>query len=118
MNVKVHIRGASRWVLDSTPLVLDRDYCAKIGFTDGRIGCPVRQEGAPDRVACETYAIGHAVDTRRPGPTWRRGGQFCTGAQGTCENHEDNQYLVYAYGGGVYTACTEDDVCGSVVVDR
>lgn len=118
MNVKVHIRGPNKWTLDSTPLVHDGAYCAKVGFTDGRLDCPVRPEGAPDRVACETYAVGRAQDTGRPGPTWTRNGHLCTGASGDCDNHEDNQYLLYAYGGGVYEACTEDDVCGNVVVDR
>ena len=72
-----------------------------------------------DRVACEAYAIGRARDTGRPGPTWYRNGKLCTGAASDCENHEDNQYLLKAYGSGTYEACTEDDsVCGEVVVER
>ena len=35
-----------------------------------------------------------------------------------CENHEDNQYLLYVYKGGLYKACTRDGVCGEVVADR
>jgi len=118
INVKVHIRGPNFWTLDSTPIVHDREYCAKIGFTDGRVDCPVRQEGAPDRVACETYSVGVAADTGRPGPTWTRNGAYCTGEPSDCENHEDNQYLLWAKGSGLYKACSKDGVCGSVQVDR
>jgi hypothetical protein len=117
MNTKVHIRGANKWTLDTTPIVgPDGDYCRKIGFTDGRLFCAVRTEGSPDREACEEYAIGRAVDTKRPGPTWYRNGQLCNGTD--CENHEDNQYLLYALAGGRYEACTKDGICGAVDVDR
>jgi hypothetical protein len=118
MNTKIHIRGPGRYTLDTTPIVHDREYCAKIGFTDGRVDCPVRTEGTPDRIACEVYAIGYAADTKRPGPTWTRNGNFCTGAQTDCENHDDNQFLLWAYGNGLYKACSKDGVCGSVQVDR
>jgi hypothetical protein len=119
MKVKVHLKGPARWTLDSTPLVgPDADYCRKIGYTDGRLFCPVRPEGSPDRSACEEYAIGHALDTGRQGPTWYRNGKLCTGEASGCENHEDNQYLLWVYSSGAYEACTKDDVCGSVDVDR
>jgi hypothetical protein len=115
LSVKVHIRGPNRWILDSTPLVRDYDYCTKVGFTN-RGECPVRQEGDPQREACELYAIGRADDTGRAGPTWFRNGQYCNGTD--CANHEDNQYLLYAHLSGNYEACTKDDVCGTVQVDR
>jgi hypothetical protein len=119
MNCKVHLKGSNRWTLDSTPIVgPDREYCRKVGFTDGRSYCAVRPEGAPDREACETYAIGKAKDTGRPGPTWYRNGKLCTGEASGCENHDENQYLLYAYAGGVYEPCTKDDVCGQVDVDK
>jgi len=119
MNTKIHIRGANRWTLDTTPLVgPDGDYCRKIGYTDGRLFCPIRTEGTPDRVACEAYAIGTAQDTGRPGPTWYRNGQLCTGEVSGCENHEDNQYLLYVFKGGLYKACTRDGICGDVQADR
>lgn len=119
MNTKIHLRGAIKWTLDTTPLVgPDRDYCRKIGFTDGRVMCPVRTEGAPDRIACEAYAVGQASDTGRSGPTWYRDGQLCTGVASGCENHEDNQYLLYVYRGGLYKACTRDGLCGEVLADR
>jgi hypothetical protein len=118
INTKIHIRGPNRWTLDSTPIVHDREYCAEIGFTDGRIDCPVRTEGSPDRVACEILALGYAADTQRPGPTWTRNGNYCSGNAGDCDNHEENQFLLYAYGSGLYKACSKDGVCGSVQVDR
>ena len=119
MNTKIHMRGPNKWTLDTTPLVgPDGDYCRKIGYTDGRLFCPIRTEGTSDRIACETYAVGIAKDTGRPGPTWYRDGQLCTGETSGCENHEDNQYLLYVYKGGLYTACTRGGVCGEVVADR
>ena len=117
MNTKIHLRGPSRYTLDTTPLVKNADYCHKVGFPD-RSECPVRPEGTADRAACEAYAIGKALDTGRAGPTWYRNGKLCTGQSTDCENHPDNQYLVWAFGDGLYEACTEDDVCGSVQVDR
>jgi hypothetical protein len=120
IKVKIHLKGPTRWTLDSTPLVgPNKDYCRKIGYTDGRDYCPVRPEGAPDRSACETYAIGRAEDTGRPGPTWYRNGKYCTGEASGCENHEDNQYLLWTYLSGTYAACANTvDVCGSVEVSR
>jgi hypothetical protein len=119
INVKIHLRGPNAWVLDSTPLVgPDVEYCAKIGFTDGRSFCPVRPEGNPEREACELYVTGRAADTGRPGPTWYRNGSFCAGSASGCDNHPDNQYLLLAYGDGLYKACGKNGVCGEVEVDR
>ena len=115
MKVKIHLKGPNRWTLDSTPLVHDAAYCAKIGYYD-RADCPVRMEGSPDRAACEEYAIGRARDTGRPGPTWYRNGKLCNGTD--CENHEENQYLLWVYLGGLYKACTDEEVCGEVEVDK
>jgi hypothetical protein len=119
INVNIHQRGDSHWLLDSTPIVgPDASYCAKIGFTDGRSLCPVRQEGDPQREACELYVTGRARDTGRPGPTWSVDGSPCTGKP-VCENSPDNQYQVLAYKGGVYKACgNKNDVCGEIAVDR
>jgi hypothetical protein len=119
MNTKIHLRGTTRWTLDTTPLVgPDGDFCRKIGFTDGRLFCPVRTEGASDRPACETYVVGNAKDTGRAGPTWYRDGRLCTGEGSGCENHPDNQYLLFVYTAGLYQACTRDGVCGEVRADR
>jgi hypothetical protein len=117
-NVKVHLRGASFWTLDATPLVgPDAAYCASIGFTDGREYCPVRPEGHPEREACEAAMVGKALDTGRPGPTWRLDGSFCSGAD-DCENHPENQYFVKAYASGSYQACARNGACGVLDVSR
>jgi hypothetical protein len=119
INVKVHTRGAEFWTIDSTPLVgPDAAYCQKIGFSDGRLYCPVRQEGDPQRTACEAYVVGIAADTGRAGPTWTRDGHSCTGPTSGCENSPDNQYQVRAYLGGTYRACAANGVCGEEIVDR
>ncbi len=115
INVKIHLRGPAHWTLDSTPLVHNREYCAKIGFTDGRIDCPVRTEGSPDRAACEEYAVGRADDTDRPGPTWYRNGKLCD--NDLCMNYPDNQYLLWVMSVGTYSACSESGICGSVYAD-
>lgn len=119
IKVTIHLRGTGHWTLDATPLVgPDPDYCAAIGFTDGRANCPLRPEGHPEREACEAWAVGRAVDTGRAGPTWRRNGGLCTGAASGCENHPENQYLLKAFLGGSYEACARSGVCGDLLVDR
>ena len=119
ININIHQRGDSHWILDSTPIVgPDVAYCAKIGYTDGRSLRPVRMEGSPEREACELYITGRAGDTGRAGPTWSVDGSPCTGPP-VCENSPDNQYQVFAYKGGVYKACgNKNGVCGDIVVDR
>ncbi len=113
MNVRVYGQGPAHWTLDSTPIVgPDGAYCRAIGFTDGRLMCPVRVNGAPDRVACEAYAVGQAYDTGRDGPTWYHNGRLCNGND--CQNSPDNQYQLWTFTGGRYTVCTKDDICGSV----
>jgi hypothetical protein len=116
MAVKVHLKTGLYWTLDSTPIVLDRDYCAAIGYTDGRRECPPRPPGHPQRLACDILAVGTAEDTRKPGPTWRRDGNLCTGIDSGCDNEPGNQFQarVYWQGQGDYTACAENGVCGSV----
>jgi hypothetical protein len=117
INVKVHIREADRVTLDSTPLVgPDSSYCRAIGYTDGRSYCPVRLEGDPERLACEAARIGRASDTGRIGPTWTANGRPCQGAAAgaSCQNHPNNQFLVFAYGEGTFRACSSGGVCGEV----
>ena len=43
---------------DSAFLVRGVDYCREIGFTDGRLFCPVRPDGHPERDACEALRVG------------------------------------------------------------
>jgi hypothetical protein len=115
--VAIHLKGPAAWTLDATPLVgPDPAYCAQIGFTDGRQFCPVRPEGHPERVACETWLVGVAADTGRPGPTWQRDGAYCTGPASGCENHGENQYLLRAFAAGTFSACATNGLCGEVAV--
>lgn len=118
-RTKLHFPGGTYDVLDSTALVgPDLAYCALIGFTDSRSYCPVRMEGSPERVACEAWRLGPAKDTGRPGPTWTRNGQHCTGKDSGCENHPHNQHQVLAYASGTYEVCAPNGVCGSLVIQR
>jgi hypothetical protein len=118
-NVKVHSHQADRYLLDSTPLVgPDAAYCAAVGFPD-RTFCPVRQEGDPERSACEAAVVGVAEDTGRAGPTWTANGGACDGTDhggASCVNHSSNQYLAYASGAGSFRACAASGVCGSLTL--
>jgi hypothetical protein len=119
MNCKLHLRGIDYYTLDSTPIVgPDVAYCASVGFSDGRAQCAVRSEGWPDRRACEDWRAGTALDTGRPGPTWRQeDGSFCTGPQSSCA-HSANPYQLLSYTGGTYTVCAQTGSCCTVVVER
>lgn len=117
MNCKVHIPGGEYATLDSTPIVLDPLYCASVGFPD-RPDCPVRPEGAADRVACEAWVTGNAADTGRPGPTWRKeDGGFCTGPDSGCQNGS-TQYQLFAYRNGSFTVCARTGRCCTVTVEE
>lgn len=127
LNVKVHFKQRDFWNIDATPLVgHDVLYCRRIGFTDGRSLCPVRPEGAPDRVACENWRVGQARDTGKPGPTWTRtdaaGNEtYCLkhwNGVNPCERHPQNPYQLLAITRGTYKACTASGVCGTAYVDR
>jgi hypothetical protein len=119
-NVYVHGRGPAYYTIDSTPIVgPDRDYCFRVGYTDGRSQCPVRPEGWSDRVACENWRVGRARDTGRFGPTWTNGkDELCTGPASNCSNHPDNQYDVLVYKSGRVKACAESGACGWHDVER
>jgi hypothetical protein len=125
LSAKVHLKDKDYWTLDATPQIgPNGDYCAAIGFTDGRLFCPVRPEGAPDRAACENWRIGIAKDTGKPGPTWTftppDGTQtYCTGPDSGCE-HNDNPFQMNAYKGGIYQVCAADPpgLCDQVNVER
>jgi hypothetical protein len=118
-DAKVHLPGFDFVTLDSTAKVGPNPlYCASIGYSDGRIYCPVRPEGSPERDACEQWRIGRAKDTGRPGPTWTFNGHYCTGPESGCENHPDNQHALWAYTNGTYVMCAENGACGSLEVAR
>lgn len=119
MNCKVHLFAADTYTLDSTALVgHDQAYCAAVGFTDGRSLCPVRPETSPERVPCETWRVGYAQDTGRPGPTWTVNGEFCTGKASGCENHPTNQHALLVYSAGSYQVCAQTGSCCTVEVQR
>jgi hypothetical protein len=120
-KVKVHLQRADYWVLDSTPWVGPNGaYCAAIGYTDGRLLCPVRVEGDPSRSVCEQWRVGTARDNGRRGPTWTRDGHYCTGPESGCDNTPDNQFQLWVYpgGGGLYTVCAENGACGELQVQH
>lgn len=118
LTAVVHIVGPTRTTLDSTPKVCDRAYCASIGFTDGRGCCPPRPEGHPDVPPCNEALVGRAADTGRVGPTWTFDGERCgPDGPGNCQNHPDNQFLLWVFGPGTARACGNvNGVCGEVVV--
>jgi hypothetical protein len=111
----VHIPGGDYDLLDSTPIVHDAAYCAEIGYTDFRSDCPVRMENSAERTACETWRVGYAKDTGKPGPTWTLNGHYCTGPDSGCENFTDNQYGLKAYASGTYVMCGQNGACGQLV---
>ena len=117
-NSKIHIPGQDYDTLDSTPIVRDGEYCAAIGYTDGRFDCPVRQEQSPERKACETWRVGYAKDNGQPGPTWTLNGHYCTGPESGCANFPGNQYELYAYKGGTYVMCGQSGACGELIGTR
>jgi hypothetical protein len=105
-------------VLNATPLVgPDGVYCRLIGYSDGRLYCPVRPDGHPEREACEALQVGRATDTGRIGPTWTANGAPCLGRGGavSCANHPDNQFLAISYGAGIFRACIAGGICGDYV---
>jgi hypothetical protein len=120
IDVKILIWGASRLILDATPIVgPDPDYCERIGYTDRRRFCPPRPEGNPERGACDDLLVGRALDTDRYGPTWTVNGKNCVNyavRPPFCNNHPDNQFLVEAFGPGMYEACSRSNVCGGIQI--
>ncbi len=107
MNCRDYLNAGDHHVMDSTPIVADPVYCEKVGFAKGRIQCPVRPDGAIDRVACENWRVGTAKDTGRPGPTWthRDDGSYCTDVESGCVNSPDSQYQLWVYKAGWYRVC-------------
>jgi hypothetical protein len=122
-RVHVYVQNTDTTTLDSTPLVVDPIYCGQIGYT-GRVECPIRLEGSPERVPCETWAVGYAQDTGRAGPTWTHhtdenpDGVLCTGKESGCTNHPSNQYQVNVYAPGWYRATGRNGANGSFYVER
>ncbi len=119
--VKVHDDQGWKQILDSRPQIRDRAYCNSIGYP-GEI-CVVRDENDPQAVTCANRVTGKAKDTMRYGPTWDWNGKPCRaigegGDEPGCKNHPTNQFLVFAFGPGDYTACAENNVgCKTYTVE-
>ena len=52
------------------------------------------------------------------GPTWDLGGELCTEPESGCVNHPDNQFFVWAYDSGAYSACGANMACGHLTVNK
>ncbi|KKM64207.1 hypothetical protein LCGC14_1503690 [marine sediment metagenome] len=102
-KVKVHQREP-QWTADGVFLVQGAAYCAN-WWTDGRVRCPVRPNGHPERAACELEAVGGL-------PVWST-------TKGTCWVM-DNPYLYRcrpdAVGGTVRMCDVAGRVCASIGV--
>ena len=108
MQLKVHDDSGDRKVLDSKPLVVNVDnYCDRMGFGSWKF-CDTRQEGDPQRTACDYLVTGKAEDTGRWGPTWYYVSDLCADFPDRCANHPDNQFLVVAKATGIYEACAAE----------
>jgi hypothetical protein len=123
INVKLHFRGPAYFTLDATPLVgVSGEFCREIGYTDGRVICPVRLEGDPERVPCEAWLMGNAEDTGKPGPTWSRDLEhWCTTIEeSTCAHNSEtnNPWSLWVTVSGRYQACKGDELCGQYFLER
>ncbi len=121
IRMKIHVKAPEFWTLDATPIVgPNLEYCAAIGYWDGRDRCPVRLEGDPQRKPCEAWILGNAEDTAKPGPTWSRDWEYwCTTFEESgCQHNPDNPLSLFIQKGGHYQACRGEDVCGNLLVDR
>ena len=119
-RVKVFSDRGWKKILDAKAFVgPDQAYCASQGAA-GSV-CVVRREEDPQAVTCTNLVSGRS-DTGRYGPNWFYNDDTPCRPIGAGENeagcrlHETNQFLVYAFGPGKYTACHENAVCTSIEV--
>lgn len=121
-RLKIHSDFGYKKILDSRPLIQDVNYCTSVGYPSFSI-CVVRDENDPQAVTCANRVAGKASDTGRYGPTWSWNGKPCRAiGEGTddpgCKNHPSNQFLVFAFGPGEYTACAEKNLgCNTFTVN-
>jgi hypothetical protein len=124
-KLKVFYKLPEFYTVDATPLVgPDGAYCASIGLGDRTI-CPIRPEGADDRLACELWRSGTAQDTGQPGPTWTwvefgtGRTSFCSSSpDAPCDHHPSGPFQVKAYKGGNYRVCTQAGACDEIAVEK
>lgn len=119
---KVNTHGTDYSILDSTVQVADPHWCQIMmdeesgpGTYDGRGFCPVRILQGPERIACEGWLTGKALDTGVAGPTWTNAkGEYCAPAGSVlpgqvpptgCAHDPANvsDVRVYNNGAGLYT---------------
>jgi hypothetical protein len=93
-------------------VINDDEYCGVVGLGRDAGFCETRMADDPLRAACDAAAVGRASDTGRLGPTWFYEGGPCaqTGNEQGCENHETDQFLVYAKGHGQFEACAAQNI--------
>jgi hypothetical protein len=119
MSCKQHTYIDGHQNIDSTPQIRDSIYCEAIRYPPGAGQCPIRPEGAVDRVACENWRAGTAKDTGRPGPTWTKlanvqdpEGSYCKGRESNgCQNSEGSQYELWVWDPGIYKVCAKTGDC-------
>lgn len=119
-KLKIHDDRGWKKILDVKALVgPDGAYCAS--QNQGGTVCVVRRENDPQAVTC-TNLVSGISDTGRYGPNWFYNDHTVCRPIGVgdndagCRLHETNQYLVYAFGPGKYTACHENATCTSIVI--
>jgi hypothetical protein len=119
-RVKIHDDRGYKKILDVKAMVgPDQAFCAS--QNQGGSVCPVRREDDPMADTC-TNLVSGISDTGRYGPNWFYNDDTPCRAIGVgenepgCRNHETNQYLVYAFGPGKYTACHENAICTDFIV--
>jgi hypothetical protein len=129
VKVKIHDDSGFRKILDSRPQVVNTttspSYCEQVEQGNGPFCFPRTEGGDLQMFACDSLAMGRALDTGRWGPTWYYNGKPCDAVGDTtpgCRNHPDNQFLVIAKGPGEYAACANPNVpiagnrCGIFIV--
>jgi hypothetical protein len=120
MKVSVQVNQGFRKLVDSRPIVENvgrgnpnESYCGKVGFDWRAQSCDTRQEGHPQRVACDALVVGRAADTGRYGPTWSKDDRPCVEAGSEsdpgCTNHAENQFLAISRGPGEVLACASSE---------
>ena len=78
----------------------------------------LRREGLEVQTGIATYGVVGLLNTGRPGPTWTRNDEFCTGPESGCEHDPHNLFQLRVYTGGLIMACAQNRACGDVFVDR